>query len=1273
MPGIDRPILQAINVLLPFFTALTPENLSTRFHNGLGVQLSLNARGEIVSTRIQISNKPFASLDQLLKLPAKSNNRVFDVFYHLLLGESERSEYLSLKSKPEDYELLRKSGTYFLPDWVAFSDDYALAKDWSDALRQCGFKGEALIGLLSTLSGILLLGNKSNPADVTEGCALLGISPQMRSSYSFEKLIAEAYVALVETVVAHLNKFLSTLDLPPDMDGPEDMNEVISIISIVECAEGHKKYVMRNVFDNETSINAELVADGRTLPKMPGPVNRAITALERQSPVHPSTYVHTAQFRQQVDASLSYLSNDVLERQTRFDPLDFEELVKSNRLWTILNVSPCGDAHGLSNDTWSSSVVSAQLRSWFVTEWSQKRRAADFTADYDYDEFIEKYISLMPPNITRFTVEDWARDEQGYAPEDMFCGKDRIWISEPVWRDLELGVESGVGSPFDAGSAEVYQDDYANFNSSAPLLGATATGAAVGAAATGVANPFRDNTQGGGGADMDYPYTKREHGAMDEEGMDEDVYGFNEDYYKAQLADNDIEAKAGNEPELEVVKMTARRRFWVTLVWLLTWWIPSPVLKYIARMKRREIRMAWREKLVICFLIFLINGGIIFYMLILGNLICPDYDKVWNSKEVSYHQGTDDYYVSVRGSVYDLTKFYKLQHSDTSIETTSATMMYFAGQDVTDYFPPPLTIACPELVTDETIKLVYNTTKSPYTNAMHYSGEYYQTDTSSKLYNWDWYWDTFEPAMKTYYKGRLVATRDQVEDSVDDGLYQVIIDGNIYDLTNYFLTIDQYDESESSAYAPYNFFADDFVTLVQQNAGSDITDDFNSKLNATTKESTMKCLNNVFQNGILDFRQSARCQAANYILLVIAGILTSVTVIKFLASIRFGTARLPSPQDKFVICQVPAYTENEDELRLAIDSLTNLKYDNRRKLLLIICDGMITGAGNDRPTPRIVLDILGVDDKVDAPALPYYAVGEGSKQLNYGKVYSGLYENEGNIVPFMVVVKVGNEHETSKPGNRGKRDSQILVMNFLNRIHYQRPMNPLELEMFHQLNNVIGVYPELYEYIFMIDADTMVMEDALTRLVAACTRDSKIAGICGETGVANEERSWSTMIQVYEYFISHHLTKAFESLFGSVTCLPGCFSLYRLKSAKLYKPLIISDEIIRDYSVNNVDTLHKKNLFSLGEDRYLTTLMAKYFPKMKFSFVADAKCLTNVPQEFNVLLSQRRRWINSTVHNLVELLRLNNMCGFCCFGMRGVVFIDLIGYVFCRFWLLFFS
>jgi chitin synthase len=119
--------------------------------------------------------------------------------------------------------------------------------------------------------------------------------------------------------------------------------------------------------------------------------------------------------------------------------------------------------------------------------------------------------------------------------------------------------------------------------------------------------------------------------------------------------------------------------------------------------------------------------------------------------------------------------------------------------------------------------------------------------------------------------------------------------------------------------------------------------------------------------------------------------------------------------------------------------------------------------------------------------------------------------------------------------------------------------------------------------------------------------------------------------------------------------------MYRLRTADKGKPLIISDAVIRDYSICNVDTLHKKNLLSLGEDRYLTTLMTKHFPYMSYKFIADAYCQTAAPEEWSVLLSQRRRWINSTIHNLVELMMLKDMCGFCCFSMRFVVLIDLTG------------
>jgi len=123
--------------------------------------------------------------------------------------------------------------------------------------------------------------------------------------------------------------------------------------------------------------------------------------------------------------------------------------------------------------------------------------------------------------------------------------------------------------------------------------------------------------------------------------------------------------------------------------------------------------------------------------------------------------------------------------------------------------------------------------------------------------------------------------------------------------------------------------------------------------------------------------------------------------------------------------------------------------------------------------------------------------------------------------------------------------------------------------------------------------------------------------------------------------------------------------MYRIKAPKggqnYWVPILANPDIVEHYSENVVDTLHKKNLLLLGEDRYLSTLMLKTFPKRKQVFVPQAVCKTTVPDEFKVLLSQRRRWINSTVHNLMELVLVRDLCGTFCFSMQFVVFIELVG------------
>lgn len=376
------------------------------------------------------------------------------------------------------------------------------------------------------------------------------------------------------------------------------------------------------------------------------------------------------------------------------------------------------------------------------------------------------------------------------------------------------------------------------------------------------------------------------------------------------------------------------------------------------------------------------------------------------------------------------------------------------------------------------------------------------------------------------------------------------------------------------------------------------------------------------------------------------------------------------------MCLVTCYSEDEDGIRTTIDSIATTDYPNSHKLIVVICDGIITGAGNDKSTPDICLDMM-TDLAVPADeveAFSYVSVASGSKRHNMAKVYAGFYKyNDATVppekqqkTPMLLITKCGTPEEltSAKPGNRGKRDSQIILMSFLQAVTFNERMTPLQYEMLKSIWQVTGLMAIMYETILMVDADTLVYPDSLTHMVAEMVKDPEIMGLCGETKISNKAQSWVTAIQVFEYYISHHQAKAFESAFGSVTCLPGCFCMYRIKSPKsanVWVPILANSEIVEKYSDNVLNSLHKKNLLLLGEDRYLTSLMLRAFPRRKQVFVPKAACKTVVPDKFKVLLSQRRRWINSTVHNLMELVLVNDLCGTFCLSMQFVIATQLIG------------
>lgn len=903
-----------------------------------------------------------------------------------------------------------------------------------------------------------------------------------------------------------------------------------------------------------------------------------------------------------------------------------------------------------------SKCVRTQVQTFGIADTSQRLRVADFGIFLPFGEFLGLADSDSSIVGSEAEKAQLVLDEKRWPANEARIGNTGVFLSERCWASIAItgaqathyfGVdEDGVSVPGTPG------DKLNPFNDSKARLYHSTDHTPM---------SFADETKGGtyfGSKEID---TRSEAGAS----------AFHQGDMFRNMDTKEELAEKGNKKKMEevdVVPVSGSRKRWLALVYLLTWYLPDFTIRFVGRMKRKDVRVAWREKLAINLLIWLSCLATAFFIVIFPQLICPK-QHVYSAAELSSYDGTkgQNSFMAIRGQVFDLGAF--MPNHYPSIVPQSSLKKY-AGIDATSLFPVQVSALCQgkDGSVDPTVQLDYTSTNTSGSvtvisttdlNRKYHDFRYFTNDSRP-----DWFFEQMIMLKGNYKKGNIGYTSQYVNTLSTKQKSIGIINGRVYDFTTYIQggrTTQAPAGKDVPSGVDTDFMDDTVVQMFQQRSGQDLTRYWEAlNLDPALRSRMQLCLDNLFFVGVVDTRNSAQCLFARYILLAVSILMVSVIGFKFFAALQFGGRNIPENLDKFIICQVPAYTEDEDSLRRAIDSAARMKYDDKRKLLIVVCDGMIVGQGNDRPTPRIVLDILGVSETVDPEPLSFESLGEGMKQHNMGKVYSGLYEVQGHIVPFMVVVKVGKPSEVSKPGNRGKRDSQMVIMRFLYRVHYNLPMSPLELEMHHQIRNIIGVNPTFYEFMLQIDADTVVAQDSAIRMVSKFLHDTKLIAVCGETSLSNAKSSFITMIQVYEYYISHNLTKAFESLFGSVTCLPGCFTMYRIRAAETGKPLFVSREIVDAYSEMRVDTLHMKNLLHLGEDRYLTTLLLKYHSKYKTKYISDAHAWTIAPDSWKVFMSQRRRWINSTVHNLMELIPLQQLCGFCCFSMRFVVFIDLL-------------
>ena len=712
-------------------------------------------------------------------------------------------------------------------------------------------------------------------------------------------------------------------------------------------------------------------------------------------------------------------------------------------------------------------------------------------------------------------------------------------------------------------------------------------------------------------------------------------------------------------PEPEVSRRSSAAvegRLWASFAWIVTFLIPN---KCIMR-PTKDAKQAWREKVAL-FLIMVSSS--VFFVGVFGFvplILCKE-DTIFSMNDIWLQTGQN--WVVVHGVIYDVKDL--IYRHPGGIDG----VVVFLGKDASKVFPraPPVTLPqkCLDMEKVEAFSLNIQGPENNFTNPTCSSLNDLDVLLGITCHTFAAGSQGVNKFLGDFQRGELSHTTVGLQAA---GVKWFSIYDRVYDVTTYVDAIEENmepaveGEIQSLDNNPAAYLTPTLNKVIMNSLGSDATDLYEALFGSSEY---IACLEEMFYTGLLDDELNTFCYTLNIMMYVMLIFVATLMIVQFLASMilicpnnrSYTEEDVRSP----VMVMVPCYNEGDNELRKTIKSVLNTTYPDENKVLFVVADGIVTGNGEDLSTPEHLANILGFDiDEFEDDTFEYDCIGV-THTKNRARVYHGILQKGHKFLKYIVVVKCGlpaEANSSAKPGNRGKRDSQLITIGYFNRIHYGRELTELDSAIQRAMVD-LNLQADMIRFLMAIDADTRVDTMSVTHMVYNMDKKEKVLALCGETKVDNKATSWVTMIQVFEYYNSHHLKKAFEAAFGCVTCLPGCFTMYRI-IADDGTPLLPGDPVLYEYSRNDIETLHEKNLYHLGEDRMLTTLLLKHFPDRSLTFIPEATCWTIVPHTFRILLSQRRRWINSTVHNMFELLRVNTMCGVCCVSMKVVVFIDLV-------------
>lgn len=469
-----------------------------------------------------------------------------------------------------------------------------------------------------------------------------------------------------------------------------------------------------------------------------------LSSAEENSRLNPSKiYPVTTQLHQTLSNLLSNLEN--------------------TRLWTLNCIRP--NDNGFSNSL-DKRRVKGQIRALNLLDMIS-RRSVEFVAEFDQAEFCERYRPTMRGSDAE-RIRQCVQSNGWVENVDFALRNGKIWLTYSAWKIVEDVLRCVEKEQKKLAREESEEDESIMPDDTTEYIPAPAEDRQHRFFDERAVTPYQDPPRTPSVYDYgpvqvaspSYPYPE-------ETVWDKKVEGYDP---LPPLLPKGADMIVASETFEEQLPTTRVRRYWLYLVRVMTGLIPNFVLSYVGRMKRPDVRLAWREKVTIFVLILLANGLVLFYIIAFGVILCPNFNYAWNSDEVAQHDTSSSFWVSIQGKVYDVTNFVKGDHSDiTGDPSNSASVLAgLGGTDMTYYFPPPIHQACAGLVSDSSVHMsVQNTTNYIYPQASHASGAN-AISSPSALDSESWYTQTYLPAIAQFYKGTLVWETSNIYSQAND-------------------------------------------------------------------------------------------------------------------------------------------------------------------------------------------------------------------------------------------------------------------------------------------------------------------------------------------------------------------------------------------------------------------------------------------------------------------------------------------------------------------------